>query len=67
MSGWIADRLKNGLIYVGVSVAVIMGLYAMFLKPTSKTVNTAPSDRSFEAAQVHIYPCGKFFAYGKGN
>jgi len=67
MSGWIADRLKNGAIYVGVSIAFMVGIYALFLKPTTKNINTAPSERFFESSQVHIYPCGKFFTYGKNN
>lgn len=44
MSFW-AERLRNGLLYVGVSIAFMVGIYALFLKPTNNTSNkTAKGD-----------------------
>lgn len=40
---WLKARLINGSFYLVIILAVLLGLYKLFLAPTSKTVNTAPS------------------------
>lgn len=48
------------LVYGVILTTVWVFIYSAFLKPTSKTINTAPSTRSLEGARINTFGCAHF-------
>lgn len=64
--GWIKERLMNGLFYVTITLAIGFALYSAFLKPTTKTTNTAEKIyQTNEDIKVNFGGCAHFS--GKRN
>ena len=61
MLKWLGERVAHGAIYVVASVAIVMALYALFIRPTSKTVYTEPvtQNHTLENPKYAPFSCAR--------
>jgi hypothetical protein len=56
MNQWLKDRVIHVLIYGTIILGIGFSLYSVFLKPTNRTVYTAPSTHMHTLEGLKVYP-----------